>query len=659
MDIECYRDYFLVMFKNISTGRSRAFEMFEGHPLDIEMIEKIIRKYTLITFNGNNYDIPMLFLAMRGTECSLLKDASDSIIQTNLRGWQFEKKFGIFRPSYLDHIDLIEVAPGQASLKIYGGRLHSKKMQDLPIEPDALISESDRVDLVTYCGNDLQTTEDLFNKLSQQIALREKMSDQYGIDLRSKSDAQIAEAVIKHGVEKATGERVFKPDFKKGQSFKYRSPDCISFSTEAMQRVFSAVKAASFTVSDEGSVEMPAALDSARIKIGDSVYRMGIGGLHSSESTVANLADDDHLLIDRDVASYYPSIILNLRLYPKHLGPLFLAVYKEIYDRRLKAKASGDSVVADSLKIVINGSFGKFGSRWSILYSPDLLIQTTVTGQLYLLMLIETLEESGIKVVSANTDGIVIRPRKDQKVELDNIISEWEKKTRMATEETQYSAVYSRDVNNYIAFKTDGKYKAKGAYASAGLQKNPTSSICTEAAIEFLKSGTPVHEHIRACEDIRKFIVIRQVKGGGVHTFRNIPSSKTLKVMGAYLSETGWQEVAHKVWVHDDHLGEFDVKDAFALAKETADGAYLGKAVRWYYTADRSGCITYKMNGNKVPKSDGAAPIMELPDEIPGDIDYDWYVAESKSILADVGVDELTHHFAMKSKSAFCLQDLI
>ena len=36
-----------------------------------------------------------------------------------------------------------------------------------------------------------------------------------------------------------------------------------------------------------------------------------------------------------------------------------------------------------------------------------MLIQTTVTGQLALLMLIENIELAGFTVVSANTDGIV------------------------------------------------------------------------------------------------------------------------------------------------------------------------------------------------------------------------------------------------------------
>lgn len=60
-------------------------------------------------------------------------------------------------------------------------------------------------------------------------------------------------------------------------------------------------------------------------------------------------------------------------------------------------------------KIQINGTFGKTGSPYSVLFAPTMLIQTTITGQLSLLMLIEWHEIYGIPVISANTDGVVIK----------------------------------------------------------------------------------------------------------------------------------------------------------------------------------------------------------------------------------------------------------
>lgn len=588
-DTECYRDYWLLKFRNVATGNTRGFELYPGSdPLDVETIKAILRQSRVVSFNGRNYDMPMIAIALGGASTATLKKASDAIIVTGLKPWHIESQFNVTIPTNTDHIDLIEVAPGVASLKIYGGRIHAERMQDLPIEPGASISPADRALLYSYCGNDLITTQGLFEYLAPQIALRERMSIDYDQDLRSKSDAQIAEAVIKAGVSKILGTAIPKPSVEAGTTFRYRKPDYIAYQTPVLKDVLAMVMESEFVVADSGKMLLPKGLTDAKIKIGSSVYRMGIGGLHSSEKSVAHVTDGTFILVDRDVASYYPAIILQLGLFPKHMGKAFLKVYGDIVRRRLDAKASGDKVTADSLKITINGSFGKFGSKWSILYSPDLLIQTTITGQLALLMFIEMMEGAGISVVSANTDGVVMRCPVALQGALADVVARWEKLTGFDTEETKYAALYSRDVNNYVAVKTNGSYKLKGAYAPPGLQKNPSNEICAEAVVKFLIDGVPVADTINNCTDVRKFLSIRTVGGGAVK-----------------------------------------------------GDEYLGKAIRWYYSFAANGEINYKVNGNKVPMSDSAQPFMELGDTFPADLDHGWYINEAQDILKDIGYSAL------------------
>jgi hypothetical protein len=267
------------------------------------------------------------------------------------------------------------------------------------------------------------------------------------------------------------------------------------------------------------------------------------------------------------------------------MGEPFLRVYREIVEQRLAAKHAGDKVKADALKITINGSFGKFGSKWSALYSPDLLIQTTLTGQLALLMLIEALEVAGIAVVSANTDGVVIKCPVNKQNVMDDIVFEWETCTGFNTEATNYRSLYSRDVNNYLAFKLGGGFKAKGAYASAGLSKNPSNEICTDAVVAFLNDGTSIEDTVHACWDISRFVTIRSVKGGAIDQ----------------------------------------------------QGHYLGKAVRWYYSTTAQGPIRYRLNHYTVARSYGAQALMDLPDQFPSDVDFDLYIAEAQTILKDIG----------------------
>ena len=589
-DIECYSNYFLIAFQSLVSGRIVYFENTFDTYLDIEGMDWVMRNFRLVGFNSRNYDLPIAALALAGKTPAQLKHASDEIIMGGESGWQLLRNKKV-KALKVDHIDLIEVAPLRASLKIYGGRLHAQRMQDLPFPHYVELNDSQQAIVKWYCINDLDNTKELYVALKDQLQLREEMSTTYDLDLRSKSDAQIAEAVLGKQMRVVGGSGMYGPDISRpyimpGTIYKYKVPNFIQFQSALMNHVVGTIYYADFIVTEHGNIGMPPSIKELDIKIGDSTYTMGIGGLHSNEKRAAHHSDHTTILIDRDVTSYYPAIILNLGLYPLHLGPTFLNVYREIVKTRLDAKRSGNKVVAESLKITINGSFGKFGNKYSVLYSPDLLIQTTVTGQLALLMLIERLELNGIPIVSANTDGIVIKCPRHRQGDMNNVVAQWEQDTNFETEATEYVSIYSRDVNNYIAVKLDGKAKCKGAFSKAGLHKNPTNQICTDAVREFLISRTPIEKTIRNCKKMGSFVSVRTVKGGAVK-----------------------------------------------------DGEFLGKAIRWYYATDTEGSIIYADSGKKVPRSTGAKPLMDLPRELPGDIDYDWYIAEAGKILLAIGYE--------------------
>lgn len=589
-DVECYPNYFLVGFKNVDTGEVKMFRTQDKlRPVQIQLARDIIRTSRVITFNGRNYDFPMIYYALTGATVAELKDCSDDIIVHGLKFWDVERKRGFKLPrDKVEHWDLIDVAFGKASLKIYGGRIHSKRMQDLPFDPGSILTASQIEELEDYWLNDLQTTIDLYHDMESELALREVMTAEYGIDLMSKSDAQIAEAIIKDGLAKR-GINAYRPEGRRGDKFKYVAPPWLRFQSDKLNEVLRRVTTVDYVVSEKGAVELPPSLEGLLVSVGNGAYRMGIGGLHSSEEKVTHYADENIMLVDRDVTSYYPSIILGLGLYPDHLTAEFLNIYREIYMRRLAAKAAGDKVVADTLKIVLNGSFGKFGSKWSILYSPELLIQVTLTGQLALLMLIEMIEgiHPDISVVSANTDGIVIKCPRDKEKFVNSVVAMWEEVTGFGTEATEYVALHSRDVNAYIAVKPNLDVKTKGPFGFDGLHKNPQNMVCNDAAINYLLYGIEPEHTVRACNDVRRYISIRQVKGGAV----------------------------------------------------TDQGEYLGKAVRWYHSTDQPpGCIKYMENGNLVPDTEGCKPLMELPELVPADLDYEWYVVNSHKILKELGL---------------------
>ena len=587
VDVECFHDYFLISFLD-NDGRVAHYEMYEGKHWNPWPIKEIMLKNTTVGFNSNHYDLLMIAAAIEGRDNAELKALSDRIIKSDKPAWEVVKEERLKIDTNWDHIDIINVIPGQARLKIYAARIGQPRLQDLPYHHNDKIGTPERRKVVRdYCHNDVRDTKALFESVAPQIKLRKSMSEEYGMDLRSKSDAQIAEAVMRDRMGDALDRRPKPTKLSPDYRFKYRNPGIIEFDALALRKLYARIMGTTFTLSKSGSVANPEWLAKTTTRIGTTDYSVGIGGLHSCESAQTVRAGSTHLLMDFDVASYYPSIILQQGVFPKSLGKDFLTVFNGIVEERLVAKRAKDKVTADTLKIVVNGTYGKLGSKYSVMYSPDLLAQTTLTGQLSLLMLIERMEKVGAKVVSANTDGIVVLAPKALEPEIEQVVFDWELDTSYELERNDYAALYSRDVNNYIAVKTDGSVKRKGVFAEPGLSKNPAYVIVADAVAEHVSGQGNYEQAIRSCRDIKKFVMVRTVNKGGA------------------------------VW----------------------RGEHLGKAVRFYKSTEVGAdeAIRYADDDYKVPTSDACRPVMELPDEIPTDVDFDWYVAEAEKTLKGMG----------------------
>lgn len=579
LDVECYRNYFLICFK--SNNKSKSYQITDGYNLNLKEIDEIMNTYLTIGFNSKNYDLPMICYALTGVTRAQLKEFSDQIITSKKPSWEICKNYNIQIPSKWNHVDLIEVAPGvHISLKMYGARMHTKILQDLPYEPDSIIENKDHQTIIEYCFNDIDITIQLYNEIKNKIELREKIGKIYKLELRSKSDAQVAETIIKN----LLGIKSYNNIIDQEKIYTYVPPSFIRFNNEELIEFLTLLQNTQFKCNENGALLKDKELRS-KIKINEVSFSLGIGGLHSNEKHHATIINEDEFLTDIDVVSYYPSIILNNNYYPEKLGGDFLNLYRNFYIERIKAKESNDKLKADTYKIILNGSFGKFGSRFSSLYSPNLLLHTTLTGQLSLLMLIENLSYKGFDIVSANTDSITIKGKKNEISILDLILKSWEKLTGFKLEKTNYKAIYHESVNSYIGILEDNSVKCKGLYALEGLVKNPVSTICIEAVIEYLQNKVEIEDTIfKNKNDIKKFLIIRKVEGGAI--FRD---------------------------------------------------QYLGRVVRWYYSREGDK-ITYKKNGNKVAETDGAMPLMVLDDKKRNDIDFQKYIDKSYKMLKNLGI---------------------
>ena len=582
--------------------------------------------YLFVSFNGRRFDAPVIAAVLGGRPTSDAKRLANSIIEENKPEWMTYRDANLERMDF-DHIDLIEPAPGvMVNLKLYAARMGLKSITDLPYKHDHILTPEQRIEVADYCLNgDLVATASLFNELQGALELREQMTAQYGIDLRSKSDAQVAEAVF----AKALGIRGTPPVPK---SVRYKAPPFIQPRNMILREKLELAQRHTFDVDQRnGAVILPKFLEEPII-IGKGRYQMGIGGLHDTHCKAQHwVAGPDLEISDFDVESHYPRTILNAGLIPRGLGLPFINLYEKILNERLAAKRSGDKVKNGAMKIMLNGTFGKLGSMFSKVYAPDLLIATTLTGQFFLLGLIELIIENGGHIVSANTDGVCVAATKADMAMIRDTVWLYGWATNFEFEETKYRTVAYKDVNNYIAVKLNGSAKAKGIYAESGLMKNPTNEVCTMAAQAYLVNGTPVEdfirEHLRP-DNFADFTQSRVVNGGAIQYRGRKLMDDWIPVCRGQWRREAWPatRATHK---RVSRPNPVEVGD---------DPVFLGRVARWYYSTDDKLTINYQTNDSLVGKSASGRACLKLPNTIPDDLDLERYIAETKTNLRNMGV---------------------
>jgi hypothetical protein len=315
LDIEVYPNWFVCNAES-EVGKRVTYYLYDSAP-----IRKMLLNHTTVGFNSLNYDLPILW-AIASRQLTTHEDVyalSGRIVEDELRGWQLRDLYGV--PG-LDHVDLMEPAPGVGvSLKLYGGRLGAQRLQDLPLPPDTVTTFEQQRLLTEYCWNDVTTTRLLYEAIKPRIDLRDQISEMIGVDVRSKSDAQIAEAILRSELP-----RFNKPRLDQRVAWIYEPPAWLAFKSEQLRGVMALIGQTRFRLSDKMAVNLPAHLTKLVLRIGTTDYKLGIGGLHSQEQKQGLVSDDRMMLMDWDVASYYPSIIRTLNLYPSHLGLEFLRV---------------------------------------------------------------------------------------------------------------------------------------------------------------------------------------------------------------------------------------------------------------------------------------------------------------------------------------------
>jgi hypothetical protein len=510
---------------------------------DSQVIEWILRNYE------DWHELTALELAAKIAQkaADIIHDANYDVFPEYREEWLTLKQIDVFRVNHYDNKNRM------VSLKRLEFEMDLENIEEMPIHHTKTNMTDEEIQLTKdYCKNDVMATYEFYKvtigdtdhplyKGNNQIELRQDIEEEFGIPCLNYSDSKIGDEMIKkfYCQEKNIqySDLPKKGLFRTEVKVRHCIADYITFQTPKLQAFLKNISKEKLTIKDEFKES---------VEFYDNVYTFAKGGLHTENKPKIFEADADNIIVDWDVSSYYPAIIINNGKYPHHLGPEFLRGYKTMFDKRLELKplAKKDKKIkgiVGALKLAVNSVYGKSSDMQSWIYDRQLTMFTTITGELSLLMLIEAYELADIHIISANTDGVTIKLHNDKVEKMYEINKWWMDLTSYELERTDYAKIIFSTVNDYLAIKTDGEIKKKGDFLTDfELHKNKSARIVPIALEHFFVNDVPVADTIRNHTNIYDFC-LRQKASKDFHYEGHSKETKTVynKLIRYYVSNTG------------------------------------------------------------------------------------------------------------------------
>lgn len=533
-DIEVFQNIFHCSVKNTETNDIYKFEISERKNQLRELVKffKQVDKYItwgdyyttninipanviFCGYNNLHYDNPIINYIIEyedklmqyniPTICSSIFNLSKTITtssEDNIDAWK-HWKYQIWFDTF-DILTMLYSNKLRVGLKEIQVTMQYPNVQEFVCDWTKPLPLEDFDSMIDYNINDIESTSELLNRCKKDVDLRIAIEDEYGVRVLSKDGVNIGMKILTQKYLEKTG--LTWQDIKDLRSPMSVIPlkdvilPFIKYDSPILQRVLDDMKNQIVSPGRKG-YENKFVFNNLR-------YSVGVGGIHSVNSPEIIIPRDDEMLIDIDVASLYPSMLIEYEFYPKHLGKEFLEVYKQIKDERIEAKHNGDKVKNETLKLALNGLSGNLQNEHNFCYSPFAVMQIRINGQLLLLMLAEKLTQIGCRIVQANTDGLFVLLKKDVYSKVNSICREWEQLTKLTLEEDRFKAMYQYAINDYFAITEDNKVKEKGMFiTTVKLGKGLTPKIIPKAVISFFKDGISVEDTIKNCTDIRDFLM--------------------------------------------------------------------------------------------------------------------------------------------------------
>lgn len=195
-------------------------------------------------------------------------------------------------------------------------------------------------------------------------------------------------------------------------------------------------------------------------KINDVEHQIGIGGIHGARKKYFSVSDENKTIWYFDVAGYYNLLMINYDLFSRSMSKEAKDNYSYLYHEQLKLKKI-NPVKRQVFKIVLLSVFGATSNQYTEFYDPYHFEMITLNGQLFLVDLLEKLDPY-ITLIQSNTDGIIVECENKYNDKVQEIIDEWQQRTKFSLKKEKVKKIVQRDVNNYLIEMEDGKVDVKG-----------------------------------------------------------------------------------------------------------------------------------------------------------------------------------------------------
>ena len=455
-----------------------------------------IINYCIEFFSNSKYTHERICLSIFNLSNIITKD-KDNI--DRWKRWKYAKNF-----KTIDLLTMLYSKALRVSLKEMEVTMMYKNVQEFNLDWNKNLQEEDIDSMIDYNINDVMATYELLKRCEKDIQLRINIENQYNINCLSVDGVNIGMQILAEEYMKKTNIpwNILKEMRSPANTIELNKIilPFIKYDTPILQNLLDEMKQLNVSPGRKGYEK--------QFLLENLVISVGVGGIHSINGPEIIIPTEDELLVDLDVASLYPSMLLNFNFYPKHLGKEFKEVYQEIKDKRIHAKRTGDKVTNETLKLALNGLSGNLQNEYSWCYDPEAVMGIRINGQLLLLMLTEKLIAIGAKPIQLNTDGIFCRIPKNKYDEAMQICKEWESLTGLELEEDRFKSFYQLAINDYFGVFENGKIKEKGCFITeVKLGKGLTPKIIPKAIKKYFLEGIKPKDYIPSNKDIRDFLM--------------------------------------------------------------------------------------------------------------------------------------------------------